>query len=121
MTEKTIEIWKDIVRYESRYEVSNLEWCNNSMNQLHAYATGLSTPSTPSPLAGTPKRPVYQIDKNTNEIVAKFNSIKEAGKALGLKTPSNITTVCKGDRPYAGGFIWQYVPSKKGVMPSDVK
>ena len=98
--------------------LDNLEWCNNSMNQLHAYANGLNKPS---PLAGKPKRPVYQIDKKTNEIVARFDSIAEAGIALGMKKPSNIITVCKGNRPYAGGYKWQYAPSKKEVMPNDVK
>lgn len=38
-----------------------------------------------------------------------------------MKKPSNITTVCKGNRPYAGGYKWQYAPSKKEVMPNDVK
>ena len=98
--------------------LDNLEWCNNSMNQVHAYANGLNKPS---PLAGKPKRPVYQIDKKTNEIVARFDSVKEAGVALGMKKPSNIITVCKGNRPYAGGYKWQYAPSKKEVMPNDVK
>lgn len=98
--------------------LDNLEWCNNSMNQVHAYANGLNKRS---PLAGKPKRPVYQIDKKTNEIVARFDSVKEAGVALGMKTPSNIITVCKGNRPYAGGYKWQYAPSKKEVMPNDVK
>ena len=98
--------------------LDNLEWCNNSMNQVHAYANGLNKPS---PLAGKPKRPVYQIDKKTNEIVARFDSVKEAGVALGMKKPSNIITVCKGNRPYAGGYKWQYAPSKKEVVPNDVK
>lgn len=98
--------------------LDNLEWCNNSMNQVHAYTNGLKKPS---PLAGKPKRPVYQIDKKTNEIVARFDSVAEAGVALGMKTPSNIITVCKGNRPYAGGYKWQYAPSKKEVMPNDVK
>jgi len=98
--------------------LDNLEWCNNSMNQVHAYANGLNKPS---PLAGKPKRPVYQIDKKTNEIVARFDSVKEAGVALGMKKPSNIITVCKGNRPYAGGYKWQYAHSKKEVVPNDVK
>ena len=98
--------------------LDNLEWCNNSMNQLHAYANGLNKPS---PLAGKPKRPVYQIDKKTNEIVARFDSVTEAGVALGMKKPSNIITVCNGNRPYAGGYKWQYASSKKEVMPNDVK
>lgn len=98
--------------------LDNLEWCNNSMNKVHAYTNGLKKPS---PLAGKPKRPVYQIDKKTNEIVARFDSIAEAGVALGMKKPSNIITVCKGNRPYAGGYKWQYAPSKKEVMPNDVK
>ena len=133
------EIWKDITGFESKYEVSDL----GRVRSLDRYSkhntskTGfiLQKGQMLKPFMskkgylkvdlgdgfGKPKRPVYQIDKKTNEIVARFNSVKEAGVALGMKKPSNITTVCKGNRPYAGGYKWQYAPSKKEVMPNDVK
>lgn len=96
--------------------VENLEWCDNSMNQLHAYKMGLNKPSEK---AGKPKKPVYQIDKYTGEIIAEFPSIAEAGKTLGMKNPSNISLVCTNKRISSGGFKWKYVNSE--VMPNDVK
>ena len=48
-------------------EVSNLEWCNNSYNQIHAYAHGLNDQSKYD--AGRPKRKVAQIDIHTKEII----------------------------------------------------
>ena len=96
--------------------LGNLEWCNNSMNQLHAYKMGLNKSSEK---AGKPKKPVYQIDKYTGEIIAEFPSIAEAGKTLGMKNPSNITLVCTNKRISSGGFKWKYVNSE--VMPNDVK
>lgn len=60
--------------------VENLEWCNNSMNQKHAYANGLNKHSKYS---GRPKRKVLLINKNTDKII--FNSISEAAKYIGDK------------------------------------
>ena len=96
--------------------LSNLEWCNNSMNQIHAYKMGLNKSSEK---AGKPKKPVYQIEKYTGEIIAEFPSITEAGKTLGMKNPSNIALVCTNKRISSGGFKWKYVNSE--VMPNDVK
>ena len=49
---------------------------------------------------------VYQIDKNTNEIIAKYNSFKEAENATGV-IASNISKVCRRERKSAGGYFWK--------------
>jgi hypothetical protein len=51
-------------------------------------------------------KPVYQIDKVTNEIIAKFCSISEAVRKTGC---CHISEVCEGKRKTSGGFIWRYV------------
>lgn len=52
---------------------------------------------------------VYQIDKNTNEIIKKWGSIKQAGCNLKI-TPSHISEICNGSkiRKTAGGFKWEF-------------
>ena len=91
--------------------IDNLEWCNNSENQLHAYANGLNVRSDKS---GKPKKSVNQIDMCTGEVLNVYESISEASRAMGLKKPSNISMVCKGKRPSAGGFKWEYKHKETG-------
>lgn len=60
--------------------VWNLEWATNRENQIHAVKMGLNDHSRYK--AGKPKRVVLQIDPKTNEIISKYNSVVEAGKAV---------------------------------------
>jgi group I intron endonuclease len=53
-------------------------------------------------------KPVYQLNRNSGEVLATFNSIKEASQILGLKSSSNISEVCTGKRTQAHGYRWQY-------------
>ncbi len=39
--------------------------------------------------------------------VAEYKSFAEAEKATNIPH-SNISKVCTGERPYAGGFVWKY-------------
>lgn len=60
--------------------------------------------------------PVLQIDVNTNEVIQRFNSAKEAGESLGKpRGNSEIIKVCRGyispsGRKYitALGYKWRY-------------
>ncbi len=54
------------------------------------------------------QKAVYQIDKNTGEIIKKWNYIAEAAKILGICSTS-IVKCCRGNFNTAGGFIWKYV------------
>ena len=51
---------------------------------------------------------VAKCDLNIKEIIEIYNSISEAGRVNNISI-SNITTVCKGNRPNAGGYFWRYV------------
>lgn len=48
--------------------------------------------------------PVLQLDSFGN-VIAEFDSIKEAQKQTGIK---NISAVCRGRRKMAGGYWWKY-------------
>ena len=50
---------------------------------------------------------VNMIDPKTNKIIKTFSSISEAGRALHINS-SNISTVCRGQRNYVGGYKWEY-------------
>ena len=49
---------------------------------------------------------VEQIDKNTLEVIKVWDSLSEVERQLNIST-SNISSVCKGKRKTAGGFIWR--------------
>lgn len=63
------------IKHDNRAE--NLEWCDNSMNQIHAYANGLNPHhiSHCSPCAVTDSR---------TGIVAFFDTITEAANFIGV-------------------------------------
>ena len=54
-------------------------------------------------------KPIYMLDINTNEIIKKFNSFKEAKEYLNVSTTSSISQAIKGKRRQAFGYKWEYV------------
>lgn len=53
--------------------------------------------------------PVYQIDIQTGQILATFQSCKEAARVFGSPTGYHISQVCKSLRKSAYGYAWQFV------------
>lgn len=58
--------------------VKNLEWCNNSQNQLHAYATGLTPHHMPKHC------PTIVVNNDTGEVM-RFECTKFASEYTGEK------------------------------------
>lgn len=81
----------------------NLEWCNNSQNQLHAYKLGLSFRSDN---AGRKKKAVQLFNTN-NELVKEFNSLAETTRWLKCAS-ANVKMCCDGKRKKVKGFIAKY-------------
>lgn len=54
-------------------------------------------------------KPVLQIDKDTNEVIAEFPSVSEAARHFGIYD-TGICGCCNGKKGYntAGGYKWQY-------------
>ena len=52
--------------------------------------------------------PVYKRDKETNEIICKYDTIQQAENDTGA-SHGNIVKCCTGDRKTAAGFRWSYV------------
>lgn len=74
--------------------IENLEWCDNSLNQLHAWALGLQRVSGK---AGRPKRKVLLYNANDRLI---FESVSDAVKFLKLKSNSNLQKVLHNVKHY---------------------
>ena len=55
------------------------------------------------------KKPVKQIDVNTNKVIKIYASIADAERELGCKRNGHISQVCNGRRKTAQGFKWEYV------------
>ena len=93
--------------------VSNLEWCNHSQNNKHGYDFG-NRVLTETQLESRRKPKTYlhkkvvQLDKDTLEVIATYNSVTEASKLTGYNL-SAIANCCKGRRSTSYGFKWQYI------------
>lgn len=87
--------------------ITNLEWCTNGENQIHAYKNGLNHHSEKS---GRPKKSVIQIDAKTGRVVCEYDSIAEAAKAVKCKTSSLIGACCRKEygRKTIMGYRWEF-------------
>lgn len=83
-------------------KVSNLEWCDNSWNQNHAYKIGLEKPKFQSIVKQ------YDIDGN---YINTYNYARVAARMLNIDE-SSIIKCCRGKRKTAGGYIWKYANDK---------
>lgn len=54
------------------------------------------------------KKITIQIDKDNGQEINRFDSVTEAGEKTKIN-PSNISSVCLGQRQTAGGYRWCYV------------
>ena len=88
---------KDCNRHNN--SVENLEWCTRSYNNMYAYTVG--------GMLGTKRKPVYQFDLNTKELIKKWDSPIDVTRAIGIAS-QNISKVCRGKRNHAGGYLWSY-------------
>lgn len=53
-------------------------------------------------------KPIYQIDKDTNKIIAEFKSAGEAAISLGINNSANIRRTANGTGKTAYGYKWRW-------------
>lgn len=56
-----------------------------------------------------PQKKIVQIDPNTGEQVAVYDSAHHAAKAVGLKSRNTIYAACKGIINQSKGYEWKYL------------
>lgn len=93
--------------------VSNLEWCDNSYNQIHAHKTGLFPRYEDTVGWGRPARPVAMLDLNTKEVLRTFETLASVKRETGINQ-FNVRSVCLGLRNHAGGYDWKFINKKEG-------
>lgn len=91
--------------------VDNLEWCDNSHNQKHAYANGMQPSYEESNGRGRPAKPVAMLDLHTKEVLRTFQTLASVKRETGINQ-FNVRSVCLGLRNHAGGYDWKFI--KKG-------
>ena len=82
--------------------VWNLEWCTQSYN--NTYNNRMKRVQIHQPT----RIPVVMCDKNTNETIKEFISIREAAKYINGDM-RNIWNCLKGNKRTAYGYIWRYI------------
>lgn len=95
---------KNGIKDDNYYE--NLEWCNNSENQIHARQNGLR-PENKKSWDYEHSLSVDKLDCFSGDILNTYGSFQEAQRETGIPH-QNIRKVCKGERNTAGGYSWQY-------------
>ena len=95
---------------KSNNNLENLEWCNRSYNNLHAYKNKLKFP-----IKG---RKIAMIDKQNNNIIKVFESIADANNYMGLPRYSTSTiNGCLSQRlKTAKGYKWEYFENLKEIL-----
>lgn len=80
-------------------KVTNLEWVTAKENHHHARNTGLREYRYNHTV-------IEQIDKQTGEVMRRYDSLAEAGRILNI-CPTGISMVLAGLRKSAGGYNWR--------------
>ena len=76
-----------------------------------ASSTRAKRPSMPK----KQRKPVEQLDANTERVLGLFPSASEARRRLGLSVRARISECCRGELQTAGGFRWRFASASAAV------
>ena len=90
--------------YEAGYNTNSGE---GSCSKQYGNATKPAIAETKRSGVNSPDG-VDAYDPKTGQLVAHYNSIADANRALGKEGTGNISAVCRGRGKTAYGYIWKY-------------
>lgn len=85
--------------------IENIEWCDNSYNQIHAYQNGLQDRS--KYYAGRKRRMVAKLSKDL-QILSVYETVTQAAKENEI-SESCVDRVCLKQRKTTNGYKWCFV------------
>lgn len=98
---------------KSNNNALNLEWCNNSLNQIHANRMGLNANRIKKCIEGSSKAVAqYSVD---GDLMGVYESARKANLETGVPYKS-ISLCCLGKNHTAYGFVWKFVKKKSGYI-----
>lgn len=56
---------------------------------------------------------VAKLDAVTGEVLAIYDTVKQASEATGIKCSGSISQVCRGKGVTTGGYKWRYVEDEE--------
>lgn len=90
--------------YEAGYNTNSGE---GSRSKQYGNATKPAIVKTKRSSINSPDG-IDAYDPKTGQLVAHYNSIADANRALGKEGTGNISAVCRGRGKTAYGYIWKY-------------
>ena len=99
--------------FKKKYRGAYVKALNNGwLSEMNWFVNGHVKWAKEKATNGKCSKPVLQIDKNTNEVIAEFPSIHQAERQLGFNN-SSISKCCKNKPNYntAYGYKWMYKPT----------
>lgn len=87
--------------------VSNLDWCSHSENNIHAYRVLGKKGHWEGKIGANNPHSKIVLQIKEGEIIAEFYGTSEASRQTNIEQNS-ICRCCNGKRKTAGGFRWKY-------------
>lgn len=106
-----IKEWRSILEAETTLDIAHSKICAACREKCKTAGGFIWRYKDPNRSKITnehiPKRRVRQYTKD-EKLVKIWDTINEAALSIGQKKGGHISDVCKGKRPYCGGYIWRY-------------
>jgi len=87
--------------------VNNLEWSTVADNTRHAFETGLINVDVCREAKRDKMKPVLQLDKDTGEVIRRFESYREVLRELNINR-GNLSSALNGKNKTCAGYVWKY-------------